>query len=91
MNQLRSMAFKMNQRKTPYGNRSALARVWLVARSLRVKPMQTATDLSRDLEVSTKTIYRDLDFLRDRLRHHIVYDPHNHGWFYQSIPLLTYL
>ena len=73
---------------------SCIARVWLVARTLRERKRDeriTATTLARDLEVTTKTIHRDLDFLRDRLRHDVVYLPSQRTFTYQTTPLLTYL
>ena len=41
-----------------------------------------ASTLGRELEVSTKTIQRDLEFMRDRLALPIEYDPHQHGLVY---------
>ena len=41
-----------------------------------------ASTLGRELEVSTKTIHRDLEFMRDRLSLPIEYDPHRHGLVY---------
>ncbi len=41
-----------------------------------------ATTLARELEVSVKSIQRDLDFMRDRLNLPIVYDARRHGYRY---------
>ena len=41
-----------------------------------------ATTLARELEVSTKSIHRDLDFMRDRLELPIQYDARRFGFFY---------
>jgi predicted DNA-binding transcriptional regulator YafY len=41
-----------------------------------------ATSLARDLEVSTKSIHRDLEFMRDRLGLPIDYDAHRSGYGY---------
>ena len=41
-----------------------------------------ASTLGRELEVSTKTIQRDLEFMRDRLDLPIEYDSHQHGLIY---------
>ncbi|MCC5845541.1 MAG: WYL domain-containing protein [Verrucomicrobia bacterium] len=35
-------------------------------------------------EVSSKTIQRDIDFLRDRMGAPIEYDPHRHGYYYRE-------
>jgi len=41
-----------------------------------------ATTLARQLEVSTKSIHRDLEFMRDRLELPIQYDAQRFGFFY---------
>jgi predicted DNA-binding transcriptional regulator YafY len=43
-----------------------------------------ASTLALELEVSTKSIYRDLDFMRDRLDLPIEYDPRRCGFFYSQ-------
>jgi predicted DNA-binding transcriptional regulator YafY len=42
----------------------------------------SATTLASELEVSTKSIYRDLEFMRDRLKLPIAYDAGRFGYFY---------
>jgi proteasome accessory factor B len=44
--------------------------------------LPNATRLAAELEVSTKSIQRDLEFMRDRLNLPIEYDPQRHGYFY---------
>lgn len=41
-----------------------------------------ASTLARDLEVSTKSIHRDLDFMRDRLGLPLEYDERRFGYYY---------
>ncbi len=41
-----------------------------------------ASRLARDLEVSTKTIQRDIEFMRDRMGLPIEYDEQRYGYFY---------
>jgi proteasome accessory factor B len=41
-----------------------------------------ATRLGRELEVSTKSIHRDLDFMRDRLNLPLAYHPQRFGYHY---------
>jgi len=43
-----------------------------------------ATTLSRELEVSVRSITRDLEFMRDRMSLPIVYDEVRHGFFYEG-------
>ena len=44
--------------------------------------LPTATTLATELEVVTKTIQRDLEFMRDRLGLPLAYDVGRHGWYY---------
>lgn len=41
-----------------------------------------ATTLAREFEVCTKSIHRDLDFMRDRLELPLAYDDRRHGYCY---------
>jgi predicted DNA-binding transcriptional regulator YafY len=43
-----------------------------------------ATTLSRELEVSVRSITRDLEFMRDRMSLPIVYDDVKHGFYYHG-------
>ena len=40
--------------------------------------------MARELEVSTKTIHRDLEFMRDRLNLPLEYDGSRNGYFYHG-------
>jgi proteasome accessory factor B len=44
--------------------------------------LPNATTLANQLEVSTKSIHRDLEFMRDRLKLPLAYDPQRHGFYY---------
>lgn len=41
-----------------------------------------ATSLARELEVSSKSIHRDIEFMRDRLELPLEYDIAHHGYYY---------
>lgn len=41
-----------------------------------------ATTLAQELEVSTKSIHRDVEFMRDRLKLPVDYDEVEHGYYY---------
>jgi predicted DNA-binding transcriptional regulator YafY len=43
-----------------------------------------ATKLAREVEVSTKTIHRDIEFMRDRLNLPIEFAPSDNGYFYNG-------
>ncbi len=50
--------------------------------ALRESRRPTATQLARQLEVSAKTIQRDLDFMRDRMGLPVDFDLARQGWVY---------
>lgn len=55
-----------------------------IHQSLQTNKFPNATTLARDLEVSTKSIQRDLDFMRDRLNLPIEYHPQRFGYHYTA-------
>lgn len=78
-------------RVTPL-HRPPLERMLRIHDALRAGRRPTATRLARELEVSTKTIQRDLDFMRDRLGLPVDFDVTRQGWVYtepvESFPAL---
>jgi predicted DNA-binding transcriptional regulator YafY len=73
--------------KTP-GTRPPLRRMlWAVERLQSGRPLK-AKDLAQEFEVSVRTAYRDLDFLRDEWRAHVEYD-HHKGTYRLTEPLAT--
>jgi hypothetical protein len=55
-----------------------------IHQSLQSGKFPNATILAAELEVSTKSIQRDLEFMRDRLELPIKYDPHRIGYHYTA-------
>jgi len=53
-----------------------------IHQALQAAKFPNATTLAVDLEVSTKSIYRDLEFMRDRLELPLEYDARRNGYFY---------
>jgi predicted DNA-binding transcriptional regulator YafY len=53
-----------------------------IHQSLQAGRMPNASTLAREFEVSSKTIHRDLEFMRDRMDLPIQYDENRHGYFY---------
>lgn len=67
--------------------RPTIERFKLISSFLLRRPMN-ATQLAQKLEVSTKTIHRDLEFMRDRIGLPIEYDYAKNGYkFTRSVPL----
>ncbi|MBI2061509.1 MAG: WYL domain-containing protein [Nitrospirae bacterium] len=67
--------------------RPPLERFWIIHRSLRAGRTEdgerpSCTSLARLLEVSTKTVQRDIDFMRDRLKAPIEYHRESKSWRY---------
>ena len=53
-----------------------------IHQAIQAGDFPTATTLAGRLEVSTKSIHRDLEFMRDRLQLPLAYDEIRHGWYY---------
>jgi proteasome accessory factor B len=63
-------------------SRPPLARMMLVHAQLKSGDYPNCRKIASQLEVSTKTIQRDIDFMRDRLGLPIEYDPLRFGFYY---------
>jgi predicted DNA-binding transcriptional regulator YafY len=74
------MSTKKNIR-TPY-SRPPLERMLRIHQELMSGKFPNASTLAKKLEVSTKTIHRDLDFMRDRMELPIDYTAARFGYFY---------
>ena len=55
-----------------------------IHQSLQTGKFPNATTLARELEVSTKSIHRDIEFMRDRLNLPIAYDGARFGYHYTA-------
>ncbi|HLP77488.1 MAG TPA: WYL domain-containing protein, partial [Candidatus Paceibacterota bacterium] len=53
-----------------------------IHQALQSGKFPNATQLSRELEVSIKSIHRDVEFMRDRLQLPIGYDSSHYGYYY---------
>ncbi|MBM3845153.1 MAG: WYL domain-containing protein [Verrucomicrobia bacterium] len=63
-------------------SRPPLERMLQIHQRIQAGKRPTASVLARELEVSAKSIQRDIDFMRDRLNLPLSYDEANHGWIY---------
>jgi len=66
----------------PLRSRPPLERMLRIHRALQAGGYPNATTLARQLEVCTKSIHRDLEFMRDRLELPIKYHVRRFGYFY---------
>lgn len=65
-------------------SRPPLERMLKIHQAVLAERFPNATTLARELEVSTKSIHRDLEFMRDRLELPIEYDAKRYGYFYSE-------
>src|SRR6185369_9625536 len=65
-------------------SRPPLERMLRIHQALQSGSLPNASKLAAELEVSTKSIHRDIEFMRDRLNLPIEYDGSRHGFHYTS-------
>ena len=70
--------------KNDLHSRPPLERMLRIHQALQAGGFPNATKLARELEVSTKSIHRDIEFMRDRLNLPIEFAPDNNGYFYNG-------
>jgi len=61
-----------------------MERMWRIHRILSGDSYPNCTGLSEELEVSAKTVMRDIEFMRDRLGLPLQYDAVRHGFHYTA-------
>lgn len=62
--------------------RAPLERMLRIHQAIVAGGFPNASTLARDLEVSVKSVRRDLEFMRDRLQLPLEYDPFRYGYHY---------
>jgi proteasome accessory factor B len=65
-------------------NRATLHRVHKIFERIRAGDFPNRRKLAAEIEISEKTILRDIDFMRDRMNLPIEYDPHRYGYFFSK-------
>ena len=63
-------------------SRPPLERMLRIHQALQAGNFPNATALAREIEVATKTIHRDIEFMRSRLDLPVEYDTRRHGYYY---------
>src|SRR5882762_6136272 len=63
-------------------SRPPLARMLLIHQALQSRKYPTASSLATELQVSSKSIHRDLEFMRDRLELPLEWDASRFGYCY---------
>lgn len=65
--------------------RPPLQRMLRIHQAVQAGDFPNASKLAAELEVSTKSVHRDLDFMRDRLQLPLEWDPVRNGYFYTEL------
>jgi predicted DNA-binding transcriptional regulator YafY len=65
-------------------SRPPLERMLRIHQSLQSGKFPNASTLASEIEVATKTIHRDIEFMRDRLNLPIEFNPARNGYFYNG-------
>src|SRR4051812_49041992 len=67
-----------------FNSRPTLERIMRIHEAIREGEYPNAATLAREFEVSSKTIQKDLQFMRDRLDLPLVYDSVRYGYRYDG-------
>ena len=65
-------------------SRPPLERMLRIHQALQAGGFPNTSKLAREVEVSTKTIHRDIEFMRDRLNLPVEFDASRNGYFYNG-------
>lgn len=73
-------------------SRPPMERMWRIHQEVQGGSHPNCAGLARQLEVSPKTVMRDIEFMRDRLGMPLAYEAVRHGYFYtapvQEFPMM---
>lgn len=69
------------------GQRLIVFRLNEIAKMMLRSEKVNARTIAEKLEVSDRTVWRDIEFLRDFLRHDIYYEASTHSYRYRTRPL----
>jgi proteasome accessory factor B len=75
---------KIEDLKYNISSRPPLERMLHIHQTLSSGKLPNATTLAGELEVTTKTIHRDIEFMRDRLNLPVAFDRVRNGFFYDG-------
>src|SRR5512140_310324 len=73
---------RISRKAAPPKSRPPLERMMRIHRAILSGSYPNATSLAADLEVCTKSVHRDLEFMRDRLGLPLEYDGTHVGFHY---------
>jgi len=64
--------------------RAVLARIYFIDRQIASGKYPNVNSLSKEYEVGTATIYRDIEYMKDMLNAPIAYSAKHRGWYYEE-------
>ena len=64
--------------------RAVLARIYFIDRQIASGKYPNVNSLSKEYEVGTATIYRDIEYMKDMLNAPIAYSAKYRGWYYEE-------
>lgn len=70
--------------RPPGLNRTAMTRIYHILRRVNDGGYPNCNNLADELEVTPKTVQRDISFMRDSLNLPIEYDGSNHGYYFRE-------
>src|SRR5262245_7928501 len=65
-------------------NRPAFERIHQIHARIRDGAYPNCVELAAEMEISVATVKRDVQFMKDRLRLPIEYDPRRHGFYFSG-------
>jgi proteasome accessory factor B len=74
----------MAKKKTPLRSRPPFERMMQIHQRIRSGTYSNSTQLAKEIQVTIRTIKRDVDFMRARLKLPIEYDPLRWGYYYSK-------
>jgi proteasome accessory factor B len=77
------------KKRTDLRSRPPLERMQRIFQKIKNERLPNCSTLAEEMEVSAKTIQRDIDFMRDRMELPIEYDSTQHG-FYFTAPVAAF-
>jgi predicted DNA-binding transcriptional regulator YafY len=72
------------EKKSSLHSRPPLERMLRIHQAIQSAKFPNASTLAAEIEVATKTIHRDIEFMRDRLNLPIEFDARRNGYFYNG-------
>jgi proteasome accessory factor B len=84
MAKAREVAPESTKEKTAKFTRRPMERIHKIHTAIKDGRLPNCTTLAKELDVTTKTVQRDINFMRDSLNVPLCYDEKAHGYYYED-------